>query len=398
MLALIALLGSYASWCLGLPGTVAATMVVCYFAVTVATYASAASADRYVAAAFLLALLVIALGSPSDSWDARSIWLFHGKRIFVDGTASSQLDGYASWSQNDYPVLVPALMASLASLVGTWNELFPKSAVVLALAPVLPLLLFHLGSAASRLAFCCFILLASRTMLVNGYMDALLGIYFVVAFVTASQLFLGRPSAGEREHVIGVRKAVLATAALAVLTLIKNEGIVALVAILGALAAVSILVHHRLPMGYAILSCAIALIPVALWKLDVSAHGVVNDLAAGSGERIVTRFPNLFFHVAILKSMLLRPEVLLPLAVIVLRGKVIGRSPYLLAGLLAAAGYGFVIYLVYLSTPHDIRWHLTSSADRTILPTALLLGFIALCSLKSGQSVRNHLDKADVEP
>ena len=81
------------------------------------------------------ALVLIALGSPSDGWDPRSIWLFHAKRIFLEGSLYAQLDDYAPWSHNDYPALVPLLMASAAGLLGHWNELLPKAVAPLLLLP-----------------------------------------------------------------------------------------------------------------------------------------------------------------------------------------------------------------------------------------------------------------------
>jgi hypothetical protein len=39
--------------------------------------------------------------------------------------------------------------------------------------------------------------------------------------------------------------------------------------------------------------------------------------------------------------------------------------------------------LVYLTTPHDLTWHLTSSAPRLLLqlwPSAVFLAFLAACS------------------
>ena len=75
---------------------------------------------------FFLIIIIISLGTPTYEWDPRSIWLFHAKRIFYDNSIFSVVDNYAVFSQNDYPTLAPALAASLASLIGHWNEVFPK--------------------------------------------------------------------------------------------------------------------------------------------------------------------------------------------------------------------------------------------------------------------------------
>ena len=91
---------------------------------------------------FFILILLISLGTPTFEWDPRSIWLFHAKRIFYDGSIFSIVDNYASFSHNDYPNLVPALASSLATLVGHWNEVFPKIAFTLMFFP--PLLISYI--------------------------------------------------------------------------------------------------------------------------------------------------------------------------------------------------------------------------------------------------------------
>ena len=85
----------------------------------------------------LIILMIIVLGNPTYSWDAWAIWLFHAKRIFFEQSIIAQLDGYAAWSHNDYPVIAPAFAASLATLIGGWNNIFPKLAFVLMFFPPL---------------------------------------------------------------------------------------------------------------------------------------------------------------------------------------------------------------------------------------------------------------------
>ena len=75
---------------------------------------------------FFLFIIFIALGTPTSEWDARSIWLFHAKRIFYDSSIFSISDNYAAFSHNEYPSLAPAFASSLAVLIGHWNEVFPK--------------------------------------------------------------------------------------------------------------------------------------------------------------------------------------------------------------------------------------------------------------------------------
>ena len=65
---------------------------------------------------FLLFGIIFTLGLGSPSWDARSIWLFHAKRIFLENNLYAQLDNYAPWSHNDYPVIFTYQIAALGEI------------------------------------------------------------------------------------------------------------------------------------------------------------------------------------------------------------------------------------------------------------------------------------------
>jgi len=87
----------------------------------------------------LLLMLLISLGSPVADWDARSIWLFNAKRIFYNQNLASYTNYLGSeFSHLDYPILIQTLSASLATLIGKWNEVFPKiSSIIFALPAML---------------------------------------------------------------------------------------------------------------------------------------------------------------------------------------------------------------------------------------------------------------------
>src|SRR5262249_22108097 len=145
--------------------------------------------QSFPAMALLLGLLLISLSIPTAMWDARTTWLFHAKRMYLSGSFYEQLDGYPPWSHPDYPSLGPAMMASLARCVGSWNEIFPKSAnMLLAIAPVL-VLASALRSAIWILAFSCAVVALLGENLVYGNMDGLLALYFTAAAWLISLLF-----------------------------------------------------------------------------------------------------------------------------------------------------------------------------------------------------------------
>lgn len=330
----------------------------------------------------IAALLVISLGSPSDSWDARSIWLFHGKRIFLDQSLSAQLDGYARWSQIDYPVFVPVVMASLAELIGGWNEILPKSAVVWIMLPALLIIFSRLGAVYQRMAMACLTLLCGSIWLVNGYMDGLLGVYFVAGFCVA-YWWVG--PAGTEAGMDTLRpwlRGATTFSILAILALLKNEGVVLLACVCASIGMVFLLKNRRLPPWSLIALCVLSLLPIVLWKAAVATHGIKSELASSNLlEFFLGRWRNAYFHLLILRTMVWRVEFVVPLVMLLVSWRGLRRDMHAQSAILAAGLYFLIIYLVYLATPNDIRWHLATSADRTILPVCMLLSYAGLSRL-----------------
>ena len=93
--------------------------------------------DNQILKIFFLIVILISLGTPLYEWDPRSIWLFHAKRIFYDNSIFSVIDNYAEFSHNNYPSIAPAFTAGLSTLIGYWNEIYPKTGLTLMFVPPL---------------------------------------------------------------------------------------------------------------------------------------------------------------------------------------------------------------------------------------------------------------------
>lgn len=323
--------------------------------------------------AIVAVLLVLALGSPTDEWDPRSIWMLHAKRIYLENSLYAQLDGYAIFSHNDYPSLMPLWSATAARVVGHWNEIFPKAAATLLLLPPLLLIARSLRTwwAAGLLAVA--VLEVGGRYLVDGYMDAFLAVYAVAALAVAIQ--------PRRDAAEGAWFNLAAYAALsAVLTLIKNEG--AVLAILVGVVAVGTVVlrDRRMPWGL-LAAFAVSMLPLLAWKLAVAGADLGNDLAQSDLKgQLLARLPELAPSVLILKA-LLRSAAWVPLVLLLVLWARTWRVSAARAGLAVAAAYFAVLFAVYLSTPHDLAWHLATSAKRVALPVQLLLMYAVLVLL-----------------
>lgn len=143
---------------------------------------------------FIILLIIIyafiSLGSPLTEWDARSIWLFHAKRIYFDNNIFSQLDNYFPESHNDYPVIAASLSASLAKLINGWNEIFPKFANVIMMTSPLLFLDFLLIKKIKKLLFCFVIFFIFEKRIIVGEMDSLLGLYFTLLLILLANFYL----------------------------------------------------------------------------------------------------------------------------------------------------------------------------------------------------------------
>ena len=130
----------------------------------------------------VITLLIICLGSLTNQWDARSLWLFKAKRIFLDASVISIKDNYAIFSHPDYPNIGPAFIAGFSKLFGFWNEIYPKAALTLMFIPALILLNKYFDKNDFLLVI-FLILFTIGKFLVNGEMDGLVSVYFILSFL-----------------------------------------------------------------------------------------------------------------------------------------------------------------------------------------------------------------------
>jgi hypothetical protein len=131
----------------------------------------------------IIIYIIISIGSPLTEWDARSIWLFHGKRLFFDNSFYSILDNYFQISHNDYPLLAATLSACLANLIGSWNEIFPKFANIILMTSPIIFLSYILKNKVKEMLFVFVIIFIMEKRIIVGEMDMLNSIYFVLTIV-----------------------------------------------------------------------------------------------------------------------------------------------------------------------------------------------------------------------
>jgi hypothetical protein len=176
----------------------------------------------------IICYLIIILGSPTQDHDARSVWLFHGKRIYYDQNIYSQLDGYAEFfSNNDYNPFSASLSATLAHLINNWNEVFPKFSNLIIATPAILFLNFFLKNKKAKIFLFLALLFIFEKKVVNGEMDAILSLYIISVILSYFLLVLEDNKKREFFFLF-----LLTTTFTSILILVKPEAIISLLFIL----------------------------------------------------------------------------------------------------------------------------------------------------------------------
>jgi hypothetical protein len=351
---------------------------------------------RWLTAALLLAL-GCALGtgalqawrSPHGDIDTLAIWNLRARFFHRGGEAWREaFSPYLWWSHTDYPLLLPANVARCWTYAGSETTAAPQLLALLFAAGTVALLVAGTALLRTPAQGCLAgIVLAATPFYVQittaQYADVPLGFYFL-ASVLLFEVY-------DRADVKPSRLPLLAGLLTGMAAWTKNEGQLFLVATLLARGVAAL--RGGAPWrvrGAEWLAFAAGLAPLlaclAYFKLRVA---LPNDLVKGQSlaatwERVTTlrRYGVIAAGTLAAAGRLLGAGGALPLY-----GFLLGRAPkprregWHAALVLAVMLAGYA--LVYLTTPHDVAWHVDFSADRLLLqlwPTGLLLFFLRVAA------------------
>jgi len=341
-------------------------------------------------AAYLLgAYYLEILSEPLIRWDARSIWFFHARMIWLDQAvraATGWTHPSAAFSHPDYPKLVPTLAAELATLAGYWNEYLPKGSLVVMLVPV-TLWLFSLRRSGPRFVLLVAALLFSLDgWLSNGLMDA-----YVVIYCALGVIFAARYCAGRRAIDL-----CSALCALGIAMCLKNEALVFAAALVGT---VSLMLPRQMRVDIRdvaaaiaddarVAACAVvAAVPTVLWTVDKSLWGLRTEyLAGGALTRLHDRATDGSSIAHILQYLTIQASAIWAPATILAAGAFLcvqSRWPVHVGVRIAAlttALYVAGVYLTYLITPWGLDFQLSTSATR-LMSTAMMALLVGISFL-----------------
>lgn len=339
------------------------------------------------------------LSEPLSHWDARSIWFFHARMIWIEGALRNQ----ATWthesivfSHPDYPMLVPALAAQLAALKGYWNEYFPQASLVLML---IPLVLWVFSFRKLTVTFILLVLAFFFSLggwLWNGYMDGYLVMYGGVAL-----LLFGRYLSEQR--TMDLCSSLVATG---IASNLKNEGLLFAVCVAAAVVVLGFKysecavfrIAKRLraePVAIGVLLMSMA--PALMWMMRKRAWGIESELTGDPVQAWARLSARLFDGATpqyLLDTLVTRltaiwlVAVILLVVVVFLRLRKLTLHPGAAIAALTAVLYAFGLYAVYLSTPHNFEFHVSTSGTRTMATASMALlvsMFFLLSSLEVEQ-------------
>jgi hypothetical protein len=328
---------------------------------------------------FFLFIVFISLGTPTFEWDARSIWLFHAKRIFYDQSIFSIGDNYAAFSQNEYPSLAPAFASSLAFLVGHWNEVFPKLSFSLMFLPPL-ILTYSFLKDTQYLIFLSIVFFTIGKFLFNGWADGLVAIYFGSSAILMYLLIIADTNFYRNRLLFYL----LAFCFFVTLTLIKNEGI-ALLFILFTTTFLIKLYKGQLRKDISkLILLSISFLPIILWKFFCYSKGIGDHfINTNILLNLLPRAVDLNNYKLISYFLFLNEKFLIALIFFLVSFWIKLNKELFSFIFIVTAMYIFILFFIYLATPYDFYWQLNSTAARVIKTLSFSLAFFGLYNLNN---------------
>ena len=325
---------------------------------------------------FLVSLIIISLGTATNSWDARSIWLFKAKEFFFDHSLISVKNNYAEFSHNNYPSKAPAFSAGLSTLIGHWNEIYPKAGLTLMFIPPLIVISRFFDNNFFLISISIILFIIGK-FLVNGELDGLVALYFVSSVIIIYNL-------KNLNNNIFYQYLILIFF-LIILSLLKAEGIVLLLC--SFIGSMFTFYKKKYLCKNLIILFFVSIIPVLMWNYFCIYNNIgnINNNNIFNVNDFTNRILYLKNYILIFEYLLLNEKFLFGLFVFLLSTIYIKNKDILIYVTSISLIYILFLFIIYLSTSLDLEWHL-NSASRIIKPISLFLSIFSLYSIFNKQN------------
>lgn len=336
---------------------------------------------------------------PVSGWDAWAIWFLKAKAFYIEKSVAGPVltDGSFGYSHPDYPLLAPLSTAWVYVATGGVNDIIAKLLYPVQYVCLLTLSYHFIKKAGDMRTALLFTALLSVTPIILihsagfpmrvgglytgdfvGYADLALSIYFLGA---ASFIYLyARDGKGGGLILAGLMLSMAAWT--------KNEGLVFAITGFIVLLIFAVRNGHWRHLGAAL---AVLLLFVAPWAVYKSYLGAGSEYSGRAGLFFAysSRLPLILKHIvgqAFFSIGLFSFTwwVWLASTVINIRGSL--RPPLVFLNAILLAQLAVYVY-IYVITPADLGWHLSTSSDRLLLqltPLAMAIAALNVSSFFSG--------------
>jgi hypothetical protein len=327
----------------------------------------------------LASVIASSLAAPHGDWDAWAIWNQHARFLFRGG-GSDIWRGFLTigWSQPDYPLLLPAAVARVWSYAGHESTLGPALVAMIFGFASVTLVVSALDGRRAWVAGA--LMLGATTFLTqvpSQCADVPLACYVVATLAVAC---------GDGRHIgrSPQMRAWLAGATSAMAAWTKNEGIVFALLMLIVAIAVAIRRREARPLLWGLAGGAPIVIALVWFKLALAPP---SDLAAGlSLDVFIIRLLDLDRHVTVAALMAQHAArwsapfavAVFPLMLVAAIWMAVRSGPAVRVMAAVSSLMLASYYLVYVATPFDIDWHVSTSIDRLLVqvwPALVLTAF-----------------------
>lgn len=324
-------------------------------------------------------------------WDAQYIWFFHGKMIYYNN-GLSQAAGWSNpayqFSHVDYPKLIAILAAQFAYFIGYWDDYLPRLSLLILLVPaVLGVTSFFTKFNISFIFLYLMVFFSLNVYTINGYMDAYLAIYACISF-----LFFWRGGTSDNSEDI-----LAGFAYISIIPLLKNEGMLFLVSIILGLLLLLPMYKNKMLILMTMLRikifwymALILLSNIAAWSWIKHNWGLKNDLNLGIDSILLINnrvndgsIFTILRHILSYTNIGISLFILLITILFSIKYGVFNVNSIIFCSLVTIV-YFAAIFLIYLSTPYNLQWHLTFSVYRTMMTVNLSIiaaTYIALITI-----------------
>jgi hypothetical protein len=327
------------------------------------------------AAVFFLTCYFLLYASKHGSWDAWAIWNLHAKFLYYTGSWRNMFSKELAYSHLDYPLMLSSLTAFFWNGIGKASPFVPLLLSYGLLLAVPLYIYFSLRDAGLKwlpyIALAIFVADNNfKDLAVSQCADTLLALLILIVFVQYSKLKNGD---NNRALLLGFICASCAW--------VKNEGMVfyilfALCFIAGNYKQISVLKKYFAGL----------ILPTLVLVSFKLFFATANDLVSTDNKHLssISAVLTDAGRYSTILEFWLKTAVsyytyilVLVFAVVILNRKFFRSLPAIVVGALLLA-----YFVIYLITPHDLKWHLSTSVSRVFLHVYPAIVYLILSAIK----------------